>query len=157
MTLSNVAARDLTFQVQAPKLALAGSTAWFGRVADLVVTAQGWSTSLAAGTSGLDADATSTDGLVFSADPAGGEPTPLAGSASATRRFENPAFTVAFHYRPAFDPALARLSVLADGAVVRVLSGGEQNITLTGLAAHELQFRWEALAPGPLAAAAGAP
>ena len=80
---------------------------------------------------GSDADAPLTDGLVPSADPAGLEHSPLAGSASATRRFANPAFTVAFHARPAFDPALARWSVLADGAVVRVLSGGEQNITLT--------------------------
>ncbi|MDX6669915.1 MAG: hypothetical protein QOI91_278, partial [Solirubrobacteraceae bacterium] len=162
VVLESVGAREITFKLVGSALpgAVVGgsgtSASWFARVSHLRTTAAGWETALSADAAGVDTGALAQAGGAASAAFVADSGIALRGSALAVRRSADPVDSLSFRYEPGQDGALLGLSVEADGRAVRTLSGGAQDVTLTGLNAREIAFRWRALSAPALSAAMGA-
>jgi hypothetical protein len=155
VTLDNVGAREIDFRLNGPVLPPAdrlgaARSSFFARISHVTFVAAGWDTTLSPDVSGVDTDSLAQQGDAASASFVADPGPPLAGSALATRHYLSPFDTVTFHYRPQYDPSVLELTVLVGGQPVTTLSGPAHDVTLPGLNARDISFRWRALKPAAL-------
>lgn len=148
VTLGGLNARELTFRISAPRVAFAGSTAWFARLTHLVTYAHGWETELAAGSEGIDVGSLTVDAAELVTEAG----VPVAGAAELRRSFAQPIDRISFTFASSYDPLRLEVVVLADGRQVRILAPNAVPlpVTLTGLAARQIVFRWRSRSSGTL-------